>query len=196
MPRGGNVSECEPGAKARAHTHHLTGLAAMVAAGSPPHVAAGMFQFASTRRIQSASDYAAIRGAPLHASIRASRRLMSLACTWRSLAAGGGSNAGSIRFGVTVGKRNARRAVDRVLIKRIVREACRHRAPAFERCAAPAAVRIDVALQLKSPLIDAQGQPLAMAQWRRQVRAEVDALLQHALTELASRLIDPKQTRN
>src|SRR5687768_10825662 len=99
-----------------------------------------------------------------------------------------GSNAGNVRFGVTVGKRNARRSVDRMLVKRIVREACRHRAAAFEDCAAQASARIDVALRLKAPLVNKEGAPLAMRVWRRQVRAEADGLLQEVLTRLAGRL--------
>ncbi len=95
---------------------------------------------------------------------------------------------GSVRFGVTVGKRNARRSVDRTLVKRIVREACRHYAGAFEDCAAHAAARIDIALRLRAPLVDAGGAPLAMRVWRRQVRADADGLLQDALARLAARL--------
>ena len=85
---------------------------------------------------------------------------------------------------------NAERAssVDRALVKRIVREACRQRAVAFECCAAQASARIDIALRLKSPLVDAHGKPLAMRRWRRQVRAEADILLQDVLTQVASRL--------
>ena len=97
--------------------------------------------------------------------------------------------AGSVRFGVTVGKRNARRSVDRALIKRIVREACRHYAAAFDGCAAQASARIDVALRLKSPLVDAHGAPLAMRVWRRQVRADADDLLQQVLTRISRRLV-------
>ena len=92
---------------------------------------------------------------------------------------------GGVRFGVTVGKRNARRSVDRVLVKRIVREACRHRADAFEESAARSFVRIDIALRLKSPLVDKRGAPLAMRAWRRQIRADADSLLQDVLTRLS-----------
>jgi hypothetical protein len=95
---------------------------------------------------------------------------------------------GTVRFGVTVGKRNARRSVDRALVKRIMREACRHHAGAFEGCVAPASGRIDVALRLRAPLIDARGAPLSMRVWRRQVRAEADDLLQEVLNRVASRL--------
>ena len=91
----------------------------------------------------------------------------------------------AVCFGVTVGKRNARRAVDRTLVKRIVREACRHQAPAYETCAVKASARVDVVLRLKAPLAGAGDAPLAMRQWRRQVRAEADDLLRSALVGLS-----------
>lgn len=97
----------------------------------------------------------------------------------------------SVRFGITVGKRYARRAVDRVLVKRIVREACRSQLRKFERCAASAKMRVDVALRLRSPLLDAQRQPLTVTQWRRQVRSEADELLLCVLNELMARLRPP-----
>ena len=93
-----------------------------------------------------------------------------------------------VRFGVTVGKRNARRSVDRTLVKRIVREACRHQAAGFETCAGKASVRVDIVLRLKAPLVGADGAPLAMRRWRRQVRAEADDLLESALSRLTARL--------
>jgi hypothetical protein len=69
-----------------------------------------------------------------------------------------------------------------------VREACRQHASAFECCAQKAAARIDIALRLRAPLVDARGEPLAMRSWRRQVRAEANALLQDVLTQLPGRL--------
>lgn len=115
--------------------------------------------------------------------------MLSLSAAWTGVG-GAESTPAHVRFGVTVGKRNARRAVDRALVKRIVREACRHQAGAFESCAAQLAVRIDVVLRLKAPLTDGNGRALAMSQWRRQVRAEADALLERILGELAVRVRD------
>ncbi len=111
--------------------------------------------------------------------------MLSLNAAWITTSAG--TALGSVRFGVTVGKRNARRSVDRALVKRIVREACRHHADAFEECAAKGSARIDIALRLRSPLVDVNGVPLAMRAWRRQVRADADNLLQETLTRLAGR---------
>jgi ribonuclease P protein component len=143
--------------------------------------------FASARRLKTPAQYSAVLRAPREQSIRAARQMLSISAAWTAAGAIGDS-AASVRFGVTVGKRNARRSVDRALVRRIVREACRQHASAFERCAAKAAARIDISLRLKSPLVDAQGEALAMRNWRRQVRAEADALLQEVLTQLPGRL--------
>lgn len=145
------------------------------------------FRFGPARRLKASADFAAILAAPREQSLKASRPMLSLSATWTDVVAAA-SAAGSVRFGVTVGKRNARRSVDRALIRRIVREACRHQAGAFETRAARGAIRIDVVLRLKAPLTDSAGRALAMTQWRRQVRVEADALLETALVELALRV--------
>jgi ribonuclease P protein component len=148
------------------------------------------YGFASLRRLKTPAEFSALLRAPRERSIRAERQMLSINVAWTAVAldASGGNKLGSVRFGVTVGKRNARRSVDRVLVKRIVREACRHRADAFEDCAAQAATKIDIALRLKTPLVDAQGNRLAMSAWRRQIRTDAESLLQDALTRLAKRL--------
>lgn len=78
-----------------------------------------------------------------------------------------------MRFGLTVGKRNARRAVDRATVKRILREACRHARAELE--AASAGRAVDIVLRLKSPLPERDA--LSLAQLKRSLRAEADALL-------------------
>jgi len=145
------------------------------------------YGFASARRLRTPSEYAELLGAPRERSIRAARQIMSINAAWSAPGMNGAGSA-AVRFGVTVGKRSARRAVDRALVKRIVREACRLQGSAFDHCAAHARVRIDIALRLKTPMVDAQGKVLAMSQWRRQVRVEADTLLGHVLSELTMRL--------
>ena len=139
-------------------------------------------RFGSERRLKSAADYAAILRVPNGSAIRAARQFLSVTAMLVS------RDKDSVRFGITVGRRNARRAVDRALIKRIVREACRRHASAFERGAESGALGIDIALRLKSSLIDSHGRPLAMTQWRRHLRAEANALLRHVLTQLPAKL--------
>lgn len=151
--------------------------------------------FAPSRRLKTPADYSAVRHAHARQSMRAARQLMAVTAAWTDVVVSA-QDAGRVRFGVTVGKRNARRAVDRVLVKRIVREACRRCAAAFEGCATEASVRIDISMRLKSPLADPQGPPLAMRKWRRQIRAEADGLLQDVLMQLAQRLaaVDGEKT--
>ena len=141
------------------------------------------FGFAPARRLKTPAQFAELLSAPREQSIRAVRQMLSIHVAW-----GPPARVASVRFGVTVGKRNARRSVDRALVKRIVREACRHQAAAFETCAEKVPARVDIVLRLRAPLVDAQGAPLAMRRWRRQVRAEADDLLKVALSRLTANL--------
>jgi RNase P protein component len=77
------------------------------------------------------------------------------------------------RFGITVGKRNARLAVDRALIKRVLREAARHAAPALDAAAGDR--RVDVVLRLKAPCPTKSALP--RPQLKKLLRQEADELL-------------------
>ena len=162
----------------------------MAAVGFDVATGVKRYGFASFRRLKTPAEFSALLRAPRERSIRAERQMLSIDAAWVTAASSpaDGTKAGRVRFGVTVGKRNARRSVDRMLVKRIVREACRHRAAAFEVCAAQASASIHIGLRLKAPLVDKHGVPLAMRAWRRQVRAEADGLLHEVLTGLAGRL--------
>jgi ribonuclease P protein component len=150
-------------------------------------VADYQYGFNSARRLKTPADFAAVLRAPRERTIRAARQLLSINAAW-VVSPMMGPPTGSVRFGVTVGKRNARRSVDRALIKRIVREACRHQAEAFEAQAHGASARIDVAVRLKAPLVDKDSEALAMRAWRRQVRAEANDLLHDVLSQIVRRL--------
>jgi RNase P protein component len=78
-----------------------------------------------------------------------------------------------VRFGFTVGRRQARRAVQRVMVKRVLREAARHGAQALCRRAGGRAV--DLVLRLRSPLPDPTQMGLALL--KRSLRAEADSLI-------------------
>ena len=109
--------------------------------------------------------------APRPQSLRAARHWLTMTAAWSP------SEQPAVRFGVTVGKRNARRAVDRAVVKRIVREAARHAAPALEFTCARRGLRLDVAFRLKTSRDRASdAQPTLMA-WRRALRDEADTLL-------------------
>lgn len=59
------------------------------------------------------------------------------------------SNRGTgLRFGFTVGKKKARRSVDRVLIKRVLRESVRNKIPGFLAFLGQGELGIDVSLRL------------------------------------------------
>lgn len=88
-----------------------------------------------------------------------------------------------IRFGFTVGKRNARRSVDRALVKRILREAARHAAPELLP-RADRACAVDVSLRLKRPLPRA-GRDIGLATLKSSLRADADALLAELGRQLA-----------
>jgi len=79
----------------------------------------------------------------------------------------------SVRFGITVSRHQARRAVARNSVKRVLREAARHGAGQLLAAAQPQ--RVAVLLRLKAPLPD----PVA-ATWsavKAQLRQEADSLI-------------------
>lgn len=84
------------------------------------------------------------------------------------------------RFGITVGRRHARRAVDRATVRRVLREAARHAAE--DLSAAAGARAVDTVLRLKAPLPAAQ--QMSRVQVKRALRAEADALLAELLRHL------------
>jgi RNase P protein component len=77
-----------------------------------------------------------------------------------------------LRFGLTVGKKLARRAVDRVLVKRILREAVRHSAPEISPAMNSG---LDVVLRLKAPLPTRES--IGRTALKRALRADADTLL-------------------
>ncbi|MCS7101874.1 MAG: ribonuclease P protein component [Burkholderiaceae bacterium] len=128
------------------------------------------YRFARAARLQQAAEFAALsRGG----SWRASGRWLALVARFGR----GGGAVAPVRFGFTVGRRFARRAVDRVLVKRILREAARHALP---QLAAVARQPIDVLLRLSAPL-PAGGRRAV----KRALRAEADVLLTRLLARLA-----------
>lgn len=110
--------------------------------------------------------------APRSQGLRAARHWLSMTAAWFP------SEQAAVRFGTTVGKRNARRAVDRNLVKRILREAARRAAPQLESTCAQRGLRLDVSFRLKSSRDRAaEGPRASLTAWRRALREEADALL-------------------
>jgi RNase P protein component len=87
-----------------------------------------------------------------------------------------------VRFGLTVGKRLARRSVDRVLVKRILREAARHSVP---QLAAVARSDMDIVLRLKAPLPAQDSIP--RGQLKRSLREDADVILRRLQERLTDR---------
>ena len=79
-------------------------------------------------------------------------------------------------FGVTVGKKNAKRAVDSALVKRILRESARMQAPALLTMLGQRGLGLDVSLRLKTPLAQA-GDRTAVRALKRALRADADKLM-------------------
>lgn len=133
------------------------------------------------RRLRRPSEFAAVLAAGRSVSLRAAGSWLSVTAAWVP------ADRAAARVGVTVSKRMARRAIDRALVKRIVREAFRHSADAIERAAVAAALRVDISLRLKRPL-GAPGDPqrLPLVSLRRALRAEADQLLAAVVARLAA----------
>lgn len=111
-------------------------------------------------------------------SLRGSGRWLAMTAAWTARPAGGA------RLGLTISKRMARRAIDRALIKRIVREAFRHRVTELEQLATAAAVRVDISVRLRraAGLPGEQRPPLT--EWRRELRGDAEQLLAEACARL------------
>jgi ribonuclease P protein component len=94
-----------------------------------------------------------------------------------------------VRFGFTVARNHARRAVLRNTVKRVLREAARE-AHAPLRRALPA-MRVDIVLRLKTSLPDRSA-----ANWsdvKAEVRRQADSLVAQLRRELLARSIGPTQ---
>lgn len=153
-------------------------------------VAPGLrLRYPAARRLRDSASFTALsRPAPGQARCwRAARNWVSVAARM-SAAPGPASAAAALRpircrFGVTVGKRNAPRSVDRSLVKRVLREAARHAAVALDDAAGVQGVQLDVVLRLKAA-VPATG-ALARSQLKRELRAEADALLALLVRQLS-----------
>ncbi len=116
---------------------------------------------------------------------RASRRWLAMSALFppsdwldpRGLARGAG-----VRFGITVSRRQGRRAVARNMVKRVLREAARHAAARLDAAAGHAPV--DVLVRLKAGL-----PPASAAGWHQvkaQLRQEADSLFEQLHARLCA----------
>lgn len=122
---------------------------------------------------------------PPQAPWRAARRWLAMSVTTplaSSPTAATAVGSGRVRFGLTVSRRQARRAVARNTVRRVLREAARTRAPLLE--AALAVEALDILFRLKAPLPEP-----AAAGWsavKAQLRREAESLLEQLLGVLRS----------
>ena len=142
-------------------------------AGSRPENAvsasAASFAFPRSRRLIKTSEFGAVISAGSSHCLRASSRFFSagaLIC----------EPAGRLRFGVTVGKRNAHRSVDRALIKRLLREAARKQAPHLGEQLRAQDMGLDVSLRLKAPIASVPGRETGVGALKAELRADIEQL--------------------
>jgi ribonuclease P protein component len=138
----------------------------------------GTRRYGRSRRLRRPSEFAAVLAAPRTHALRAARHWLSMTAAWFP------SEQPAVRFGSTVGKRNARRAVDRNLVKRIVREAARRAAPELEATCHQRGLRLDVSFRLKAARV-AGKEPTSVAAWRQALRGEAETLLERLGRQLA-----------
>lgn len=125
------------------------------------------------------------------ASLRLARRWFAVSVLAVPLGPGGsGTDLEPVRFGFTVGKRNARRAVERNLVKRVLRESARHAFGQVAELARERDLALAVSLRLKAPLVP-KGEAIPRGELRRALRAECDALLTDLVRHLPRLRLEP-----
>lgn len=130
------------------------------------------YAFPRASRLQTEAEFAGLAKAGPD-SIRLAQRWFVLTAKPAARPATGSTPAAPrVRFGLTVAKRLARRSVDRVLVKRILREAARHAAPAIGDAARG---DLDILLRLKAPL--PARTTISRAELKHALRADADAVL-------------------
>jgi ribonuclease P protein component len=130
--------------------------------------------FPARRRLRRPEEFAAVLAARGPGALRLARRWLAVSVLASVPSAA--AQPEPVRFGFTVGKRNARRAVERNLVKRVLRESVRHAHPQLADLARQRGLELAVSLRLKAPLAP-KGESAPRAQLRRALRAESDELL-------------------
>ena len=95
---------------------------------------------------------------------------------------------GRLRFGITVGKRNAHRSVDRALVKRTLREAARKQAPNLAALLGEQGVGLDVSLRLRVPLKEIPGIDQGVNALKLSLRTDAQSLMEALLKRLPKQL--------
>ena len=105
----------------------------------------GANKFPKSARILKSEDFGSVLRAQGPGSIRLGRDSVSVAQAHRQ--------AGLVRFGFTVGKKNVRRSVDRALVKRVMRECARVILPQIRDVCVKQGLGLDISLRYRTPLL-------------------------------------------
>ena len=105
----------------------------------------GANKFPKSARILKSEDFGSVLRAQGPDSIRLGRDSVSVCAQAHR-------QAGLVRFGFTVGKRNVPLSVDRALVKRVMREVARHALPDLQAQCRDLGIGVDVSLRFRSPL--------------------------------------------
>ena len=101
---------------------------------------------------------------------------------------------GRLRFGITVGKKNAHRSVDRALVKRILREAARQQAPDLVARLRELGVGLDVSLRLRVPLSTVSGRDQGVRALKISLGRDAELLVAQIIRRMNRR--NPDRTEN
>lgn len=82
-----------------------------------------------------------------------------------------------LRVGLTVGKKNSPRSVDRALIKRVLREAVRNQAPELVALLRERGLGLDVSIRLREPLKSVPAVEMGATALKRDLRVSADELV-------------------
>jgi ribonuclease P protein component len=104
----------------------------------------GANKFPKSARILKSEDFGSVLRA--QGSIRLGRDSVSVCAQAHR-------QAGLVRFGFTVGKKNVRRSVDRALVKRVMRECARVILPQIRDVCVKQGLGLDISLRYRTPLL-------------------------------------------
>ncbi|MDL2058840.1 ribonuclease P protein component [Mesosutterella sp. AGMB02718] len=133
-----------------------------------------------SRRLIKTADYGAVLSSGTKRVYRCSTKWLALTALLQTTPL----PQTGLRFGFTVGKLNAHRGVDRVLIKRILRESARHQQHElrYEH------VSLDVILRLRRK-IPSLGKDISLKTFKKELRSDCDQLLQSFFLKFSQRNI-------
>ena len=125
-------------------------------------------KFPKSARILKSDDFGSILRAQGPGSIRLGRDSVSVCAQAHK-------QAGLVRFGFTVGKKNVRRSVDRALVKRVMRECARAALPKIRNVCGDLGVGLDISLRYRTPLL-VQGN-VTVAEAKQNVRRSTELVI-------------------